>query len=104
MSEPSSFLDYLRDPRLSAHATSALPAWLWSPDGTRILWANPTAAVILDVSSPIDIIGHPVDQSVTAQIARLAGMLSPGAPARLARLRGFGAGFGNALTDRKSVV
>ena len=98
MSEPSSFLDYLRDPRLSAHATSALPAWLWSPDGTRILWANPTAAVVLDAASPIDIIGHPVDQSVTAQIARLAGMLSPGASARLARLRGFGAGFGNALT------
>ena len=29
------------DPRLAAHANSALPAWLWSADGTRILWANP---------------------------------------------------------------
>ena len=26
------------DPRLAVHATSALPAWLWSGDGMRILW------------------------------------------------------------------
>ncbi len=32
------------DPRLAVHATSALPAWLWSTDGTRILWANPVGA------------------------------------------------------------
>ena len=32
------------DPRLAVHATSALPAWLWSVDGTRILWANPVGA------------------------------------------------------------
>ena len=32
------------DPRLAVHATSALPAWLWSIDGTRILWANPVGA------------------------------------------------------------
>jgi len=32
------------DPRLAVHATSSLPAWLWSIDGTRVLWANPVAA------------------------------------------------------------
>jgi len=27
------------------HATSALPVWLWSTDGSRrILWANPVGA------------------------------------------------------------
>ena len=29
------------DPRLAAYAASRLPAWLWSADGQRILWANP---------------------------------------------------------------
>ena len=32
------------DPRLAVHATSALAVWLWSIDGTRILWANPVGA------------------------------------------------------------
>jgi len=27
------------DPRLAVYATSPLPVWLWSIDGTRILWA-----------------------------------------------------------------
>src|SRR6267154_310696 len=30
----------LSDPRLALHAASPLPAWLWSADGTRILWTN----------------------------------------------------------------
>src|SRR5258708_33367511 len=32
------------DPRLAVHATSPLPAWLWSTDGSRVLWANPVGA------------------------------------------------------------
>ena len=32
------------DPRLAVHAASPLPAWLWSTDGMRILWANPVGA------------------------------------------------------------
>ena len=32
------------DPRLAAYAASRLPAWLWTADGTRILWANPAGA------------------------------------------------------------
>ena len=37
-------LQGLSDPRLAVHATSALPAWLWSSDGTRVLWSNPVGA------------------------------------------------------------
>jgi PAS domain S-box-containing protein len=98
MSELGSTLECLRDPRLSAHALSALPAWLWSADGTKILWANPTAAAILGEPSPADIIGRPVDPAIANQIANLATTMSAGAPARLARLRGFDVGFGRALT------
>jgi hypothetical protein len=42
---------YLSDPRLAAHALSPSPAWLWSADASRILWANPTAAAIFDCAT-----------------------------------------------------
>jgi hypothetical protein len=32
------------DARLAVHATSNQPVWLWSRDGTRVLWANPVGA------------------------------------------------------------
>src|SRR5271169_2429554 len=39
-----------RDPRLTAQlpdlATGATPAWLWSADGSQILWANAVGAAI----------------------------------------------------------
>ena len=38
------------DPRLAVHATSALPAWLWSIDGTRLLWANPVGARLFNAA------------------------------------------------------
>ena len=95
MSEYGSILAYLRDPRLTAHATSALPAWLWSADATRVLWANPTAAAIFDAPSPAAMAGSTIDPRGTAalQIARLAGTLPHGAAPRLERLRGFGTRF-----------
>ena len=99
MTDLGSLLAYLRDQRLTAHATSAVPAWLWSIDATRVLWVNPTAAAIFDVASPAAIAGHIVDPKGTAalQIARLAGTLPQGAAPRLERLRGFGASFGRPL-------
>ena len=39
------------DPRLAVHATSPLPAWLWSADGTRVLWANPVGARLFGASN-----------------------------------------------------
>ena len=99
MNDLGSLLSYLRDPKLAAHATSALPAWLWSADATRVLWANPTAAAAFDVASPAALAGHTIDPkgSAALQIARIAGTLPLGAPPRLERLRGFGARLGRAL-------
>ena len=106
MSDLSSLLSYLRDPKLAAHATSALPAWLWSADATRVLWANPTAAAAFDVASPAALAGHTIDPkgSAALQIARIAGTLPLGAPPRLERLRGFGARFGRALLCALSLI
>src|SRR6185437_3013080 len=42
----------LNDPRLAAHALSPSPAWLWSIDGQRLLWANPIGAAIFENESP----------------------------------------------------
>ena len=42
----------LRDARLAPLAVSPLPAWLWTLDATRILWANPTGAAIFGAATP----------------------------------------------------
>lgn len=99
MSESRSLLDWLRDPRVAAHATGAVPAWLWSADASRILWANPVGAAIFDAASPAAIAGHMIDPKGTAalQIARLAASLPHGGAPRLERLRGFGGRFGRTL-------
>src|SRR5579883_1888854 len=73
MSDLANHLAFLRDPRLAALATSAAPAWLWSTDATRILWANPVGAAIFGLSSPALLAARrfdPRDQTA-AQIARL---------------------------------
>jgi PAS domain S-box-containing protein len=93
-------LALLRHPRLAALATSAWPAWLWSADGSRILWANAAGAAIFGAATVAECeqrrfaAGDPA----AAQIIRLAATLPAGAQERLERLRGFGAGFGRALT------
>ena len=46
MSGPGFQLSLLRDGRLAPLATSALPAWLWRPDGTRIVWANAAGVAV----------------------------------------------------------
>ena len=90
----------LLDPRLSAHATSPLPVWLWSEDGARILWANPNGATIFNADSPAALEAQRYGPTHTAatQIARLAATLPANSSARLERLRGFGAGVGGTLT------
>ena len=91
---------WLRDPRLAAHALSPTPAWLWSADATRILWANPNGAAIMQAASPaaLEALRFDPTQPSAAQIARLSGTLPNGAMPRLERLRGFGAGIGGTLT------
>ena len=90
----------LSDPRLAAHALSPTPAWLWSADASRVLWANPTAAAIFNAESPgaASALRFDPDHPAAAQIVRLAGTLPQGGASRLERLRGFGANVGRALT------
>src|ERR1700692_2256511 len=90
----------LSDPRLAVHATSALPAWLWSVDGTRILWANPVGAKLFGAANSASLAGRlfgPADAH-RRQVAQLAGRLLPTGAVRLERLRGFGAPLGTLLT------
>jgi PAS domain S-box-containing protein len=90
----------LGDPRLVVHATSRLPAWLWSTDGSRILWANPVGARMFEAANSaalaIRIFG-PADQH-RRQVARLAGRLLPNGAVRMERLQGFGAAPGGLAT------
>jgi PAS domain S-box-containing protein len=88
------------DPRLAVHATSALPAWLWSVDGTRILWANPVGAKLFGAANGAALarkIFGPADAH-RRQVAQLAGRLPPTGAIRLERLRGFGAPPGMLVT------
>jgi PAS domain S-box-containing protein len=88
------------DPRLAVHATSALPAWLWSTDGTRILWANPVGARLFGAANGAILAGKnfgPADQH-RRQIAQLAARLPLNGAFRLERLRGFGAALGTLVT------
>ena len=85
------------DPRLGAQladlATGAAPAWLWSADGSQMLWANAVGAAIFgaahahDGRRAADRIRHPA----AGEIVRLAATLPPTGQPRLERLRGFAA-------------
>ncbi|MBR1275598.1 PAS domain-containing protein [Bradyrhizobium sp. AUGA SZCCT0283] len=84
------------DPRLAAYAASRLPAWLWTADGKRILWANPAGARLFGVASAAALAEKtfgPADRH-RRQIARLAGRLLANGAIRLERLQGFGAAPG----------
>jgi PAS domain-containing protein len=106
----SKFAASQRDPRLTAqladHATSAAPAWLWSTDGSRILWANAVGAAIFGAARACESAARRFDahHPAAAEIARLAETLPPAGQARLERLRRFGASLGRALTCRCSRV
>src|SRR6476620_5151700 len=80
MSGPGFQLSLLRDGRLAPLATSALPAWLWRPDGTRILWANAAGvAAFGPTSAAIGSRRFARGEPAAHQIARIAATLSPGA-------------------------
>src|SRR5580658_5506798 len=92
------------DPQLAAqladHATSPSPVWLWSADGSRIVWTNAVGAAVFgaaDTSECTDRLFEP-NHPAALEIARLAATLPASGQARLERLRGFGASFGGALT------
>jgi len=100
---PSEFASS-REPRLAAqlteHATTAAPAWLWSADGSQILWANAAGAAIFGAANSCASTERHFDtrHPPAAEIARLAATLPSAGQMRLERLRGFGASFGRPLT------
>lgn len=81
------------DPRLAVHATSALPAWLWSIDGARVLWANPVGAKFFGAAHAAALAQKPFGPADVhrRQIVRLSRQLAANGAVRLERLRGFGA-------------
>jgi PAS domain S-box-containing protein len=88
------------DPRLAVHAASPFPAWLWSIDGTRIVWANATGAKLFGAADAAALAAKtfgPADPH-RRQVAQLAGRLLPTGATRLERLRGFGAALGTLVT------
>jgi PAS domain S-box-containing protein len=88
------------DPRLAAYAVSHLPAWLWTADGTRILWANPAGVRLFGAANAATLAEKtfgPADWH-RRQIARLAGRLPANGAIRLERLQGFGAAPGGLVT------
>jgi len=93
-------LQGVSDLRLAVHATSALPAWLWSTDGVRILWANPVGAQLFGAANGAVLAKKtfgPAD-SHRRQVAQLAGRLPLNGAIRLERLRGFDAVLGTLIT------
>ena len=90
----------LRHPRLASLATAEWPAWLWSADGARILWANAAGAAIFGAANSTACTARhfAVTELPAAQVLRLAATLPSGGQERLERLRGFGGNLGRALT------
>jgi signal transduction histidine kinase len=84
-------LSNLQDATLAVLATSELPAWLWSADAKRILWANPVGAAIFGASTSAAIRSHAVETSHPAatEAARLVGTLEKNAPPSIQDLAGF---------------
>jgi PAS domain S-box-containing protein len=81
-----------RDARLSPFALSAIPAWLWTSDASRVLWANASGANVLGAATPAALterIFH-TEEPVAADVARLAGSLPQSGAPRLERVRGIG--------------
>lgn len=88
------------DPRLAAYAASPLPAWVWSSDGMRILWANPAGVGVFGATENAALADRsfgPADQH-RRQVARLAARAPAGGAIRLERLQGFGAARGGLAT------
>jgi signal transduction histidine kinase len=89
-----------RHPRLASLATAEWPAWLWSADGSQILWANAVGAAIFGAASSSACANRRFsgNELPAAQVLRLAATLPSGGQERLERLRGFGGNLGRALT------
>ena len=90
----------IRDPRLAIHAISSAPAWVWSVDGARILWANAAGVKFFGARDDTALAGTAIGPADPhrRQVMHLAGRLPASGALRLERLRGFGAAPGNLMT------
>jgi len=88
----ATILALTRDPRVSPYAMSAIPAWLWAPDASRVPWANATGAAVLGAATPAALAerNFQADEPVAADVARIAASLPQSGAPRLERLRGIG--------------
>ncbi|RTL51782.1 MAG: PAS domain-containing protein [Bradyrhizobiaceae bacterium] len=100
MSQINFSLQAIRDPQLAIHAVSGAPVWVWSEDGSRILWANAAGVTFFnardDAALAATTIG-PADPH-RRQVVQLAMRLPSSGALRLERLRGFGAALGGLMT------
>jgi PAS domain S-box-containing protein len=96
MSQPPHHI--LRDAAIAAHASSARPAWLFSSDGARLLFANAAGAAMLGLVRYDDAARFAVPRDLAARVARSIETLRPHGHPRLERLRGLGTAFGQPLT------
>ena len=100
MSDANFLLQGICDPRLAVYATSSMPAWLWSADGTRILWSNHVGAKILGARNPAVLAAKAIGPAEPhrRQVMQLASQLAQSGAPRMERLRGFGAALGQLQT------
>src|SRR5947199_9953413 len=89
---PDTILALTCDARLSPFAMSAIPAWLWASDASRVLWANASGAAVLGAATSAALMERifQADEPVAADVARLAGALPQSGAPRLERVRGIG--------------
>ncbi len=91
---------YLLDPKIAAYAVAPEPAWLWSADGTRVLWANAAGATVFGAATAAALTSRTFESSDRAaqQVARMADTLTHDGAARLERFTGFGSSLLRPLT------
>jgi len=89
MSVADSIVALTRDPRLSPYATSAIPAWAWSLEAQRPIWANASGAALFDAATPAELVGRTFQQDdpVAAEVARVAATLPANGAPRLGQFR-----------------
>lgn len=89
----------IRDSRLSTYCLSAAPAWVWSEDGDRLLWANAAGRAFFRASHDDELLARRfgLADSYRRLMRQLASTLPLSGALRLERLRGFGAPL-NGLT------
>ena len=87
MSAADSIIAVARDARLSPYATSATPAWAWSSDASRLLFANASGAAVLGSPSPAALAerAFAADDPILLEIARVAATLPENGAPRLAQ-------------------